>query len=141
MNDELQFTNEALRDRQDEVDRLNEFMTSVLGSMNSGIAVVDTDMKVLAWNARAADLWGIRADEAVDEHLLNLDIGLPVERLRQPLRRQLADGDQDAEVLVLDAINRRGRPLQVRVTLTHIVDHGQTNRAALLVMDVVEENA
>src|SRR5262249_8380776 len=61
MNDELQFSNESLRDRQDELDRLNDFMSSVLGSMNSGVAVVDGEMNVLAWNARAEDLWGVRA--------------------------------------------------------------------------------
>ena len=93
MNDELHFSNEALRDRQDEVDRLNKFMTSVLGSMNSGVAVVDSDMKILAWNAKAEDLWGVRADEALGRHLLNLDIGLPLDGLRQPLRKQLDGSD------------------------------------------------
>ena len=60
MNDELHYSNEALRERQEEVDRLNRFMTSVLGSMDAGVAVVDADMQVLAWNTRAEDLWGVR---------------------------------------------------------------------------------
>jgi two-component system CheB/CheR fusion protein len=139
MNDELQITNEALRDRQDEVDRLNRFMTSVLGSMNSGVAVVDADLRLLAWNARAEDLWGVRADEAVGEHLMNLDIGLPVEKLRQPLRAQLADGDSEPHTLVVDAVNRRGRRVRVRVALTRIHSEGDESPAALLDMDVTEE--
>jgi len=137
MNDELQFSNEALRDRQDEVEHLNRFMGAVLGSMNSGVAVVDGDMQILAWNTRAEDLWGVRTDEAVGEHLMNLDIGLPVEQLRQPLRAQLNDPETDPAELVLDAVNRRGRALQVRVTLTHIRDHGETTPAAMIAMDVV----
>lgn len=138
MNDELQFSNEALRDRQDEVERLNRFMTAVLGSMNSGVAVVDADMQILAWNSRAEELWGVRTDEAVGEHLMNLDIGLPLEQLRQPIRTQFADGSAEPSVLVLDAVNRRGRALQVHVTLTHIRDHGAAAPAAMLVMDVVD---
>jgi two-component system, chemotaxis family, CheB/CheR fusion protein len=137
MNDELQFINDALRDRQDEVERLNRFTTAVLGSMHSGVVVVDGDMQILAWNGRAEDLWGIRTDEAVGEHLMNLDIGLPVEQLRQPIRSQLANTDTEPAELVLDAVNRRGRHLQVRVTLTLIQDHGASAPAAMLVMDAV----
>ncbi len=137
MNDELQFSNDALRDRQDEVERLNRFMAAVLGSMNSGVAVVDSDMQILAWNTRAEDLWGVRTDEAVGEHLMNLDIGLPVEQLRQPLRSQLATPDGDPSMQVLEAVNRRGKSLQVQVTLTHIRDHGEAAPAAMLVMDVL----
>jgi two-component system CheB/CheR fusion protein len=139
MNDELQFSNEALRDRQDEVERLNRFMASVLGSMNSGVAVVDADMQILAWNSRAEDLWGVRTDEAVGEHLMNLDIGLPVEQLRQPIRSQFATGDPEPSTLVLQAVNRRGKALQMQVTLTHIRDHGGAAPAAMLVMDVLDE--
>jgi two-component system, chemotaxis family, CheB/CheR fusion protein len=138
MNDELQLSNESLRDRQEEVDRLNQFMGSVLSSMNSGVAVVDSDMRLLAWNARAEDLWGVRTDEALNEHLMNLDIGLPVEQLRQPIRSQLADPDLEPQAVLLPAVNRRGRKVQVRVTLTHIRDRGESTPAAMLVMDVLD---
>ena len=138
MNDELQYSNEALREGQDEVQRLNRFMAAVLGSMNSGIAVVDADMQVLAWNSRAEDLWGVRTDEAVGEHLMNLDVGLPVERLRQPIKAQFSSDGHDPSAVVLDAVNRRGRSLQVHVTLTHILDHGGAAPATMLVMDVVD---
>jgi two-component system CheB/CheR fusion protein len=137
MNDELQFSNEALRDRQDEVGRLNQFMSAVLGSMNSGLVVVDSELAVLAWNYQAEDLWGVRADEAVGAHLLDLDIGLPTGELRGPLRRLLGDSKAAPEVAVLDAVNRRGRAVRVRVTATHIRDHGRTPPAAVLVMEVV----
>jgi two-component system CheB/CheR fusion protein len=105
--------------------------------MNSSVVVVDNDMQILAWNTRAEDLWGVRTDEAVGEHLMNLDIGLPVEQLRQPIRAQLADGVAEPAELLLEAVNRRGRQVQVRVTLTHISDHGGAAPAAMLVMDVV----
>jgi two-component system CheB/CheR fusion protein len=137
MNDELQFTNDALRDHQDEVDRVNKFMTSVLSSMNSGVAVVGTDLQILAWNARAEDLWGIRTDEAVGAHLFNLDIGLPLEALRQPLKQLLGGADGEPVQVDLDAINRRGRALKVRVTLSGLRENGE-EPAAMLMMDVTE---
>jgi len=137
MNDELQLGNEALRERQDEVDQLNAFMSAVLGGMNAGVAVVDPEGRLLAWNARAEDLWGVRADEAVGAPLLELDIGLPVDRLREPIAAQLHDGDQRPATLVLDAVNRRGRPVRVKVTLTKVMDQ-QPNVAAMLVMDLVD---
>jgi two-component system CheB/CheR fusion protein len=114
-------------------------MGAVLGSMNSGVAVVDGDMEILAWNSRAEDLWGVRTDEAVGAHLMNLDIGLPVEKLRQPLRAQLADPESPVHEEVVKAVNRRGKPLEVRVTLTHLQDHGQATPCAILVMDVMPD--
>ena len=95
----------------------------------------------MAWNARAEDLWGVRNEEAMGEHLLNLDIGLPVEQLRMPIRQQLTDIDAAPTAVTLDAVNRRGRAVQVKVTLTHIRDHGQSTPAAMLVMDVVDSAA
>jgi two-component system, chemotaxis family, CheB/CheR fusion protein len=135
MNDELQGSNSALRDHQEEVDRLNRFMGSVLGSMSSGVAVVDAELRVMAWNARAEDLWGLRNEEVVGEHLMNLDIGLPVERLRQVLRSQLTDAAAEPESVELEAVNRRGRRIDLRVTVTHVPRDGASPAAAMLVMD------
>ena len=139
MNDELQFSNDALRDRQDEVDRLNMFNSAVLGSMNSGVAVVDHELKVLAWNARSEDLWGVRTDEALGDHLLNLDIGLPLEKLRQPMRQHIAEELDETQTFVLDAVNRRGRQIRVRTNLTLIRDHGGASPALMLIMESVDD--
>jgi len=141
MNDELHFSNEALREGQDEVARLNRFMVSVLSSMHSGVVVVDPDLHILAWNARSEDLWGIRGDEAVGQHLMNLDIGLPVERLHGPLRSRLTDGGSPPETVEVEAVNRRGRPVAVRVTVTDILDeYGGQVTAAMLLMDATERS-
>ncbi len=63
--------------------------------------VLDGDLRVQAWNASAEELWGLRLDEVRGHHFLNLDIGLPVEQLRAPMRGCLI-GDTNHEV-VLDA--------------------------------------
>ena len=126
MNDELHSTNEELRDRTQEVGDLNQFMESVLGNLRAGVAVVDPELRILAWNSRSEDLWGVRSDEAMGQHLLNLDIGLPVERLRPLLRRQVSrTPERDHEGLELSAVNRRGKPVTVRVTVTPVAHPGR----------------
>ncbi len=85
-NEELQTINDELRQRSDDLHSANAFLGSVLGSLRSGVAVFDRDLTVLSWNSPAQDLWGLRADEVLGHHLFNLEIGLPVERLRPLLR-------------------------------------------------------
>lgn len=105
--------NDELRERTDETLQTNSFLGSVLSSIHQGVIVVDKTLRVVAWSRRAADLWGLRDDEVEGEHLLNLDIGISVQRLRDPVRRILA-GDA-ADVLELDGHDRRGKPLHVRI--------------------------
>jgi two-component system CheB/CheR fusion protein len=138
MNDELHLSNSALRERQDEVDRLNRFMSSVLGSLRAGVAVVGPDLRVLAWNASAEDLWGIREDEAEGQDLFNLDIGLPMEELKPLLRRQFGSDGAHDESLRLAAVNRRGRPLQLQVTVSPLAAVPNEQRGAILLMDVLD---
>jgi two-component system CheB/CheR fusion protein len=141
MNDELQAANEELRTSTDEVGSLNQFMQGVLSSFRAGLVVLDRDQRVLVWNAAAEDLWGLRQDEVQGQHLLNLDIGLPVSHLHPLLRRQTsgigADGARH-ESIELDATNRRGRPLRVRVTVSAFLP-GPGERGAVVLMDPVDE--
>jgi two-component system, chemotaxis family, CheB/CheR fusion protein len=71
---------------------------------------------VQVWNHRAEDLWGLRQDEAVEHHLLSLDIGLPVEQLAGPLRTVLS-GSSGREHAMLEAVNRRGRTIACVTTI------------------------
>jgi two-component system CheB/CheR fusion protein len=126
-NDELQSINDQLRISTDRLDEANAFMEAVLTSLRAGVAVVDRDLRIRMWNRRAEDLWGPRAGEVIGQHFLNLDIGLPIERLRPLLRDALGSGGASAEVSV-DAVNRRGRPVVVRVACTPL--HGMDGQAA-----------
>jgi two-component system CheB/CheR fusion protein len=136
MNDELQSSNDELRDRTSEVGRLNQFMEGVFTGLRAGMAVVDRDLRVQVWNRRAEDLWGIRRDEAVDQHLLNLDIGLPLDQLKPGLRQMLSGPTEDHEQVVLDAVNRRGRQVRVVITLTPLRrDVGDEPAGVIVIMD------
>jgi two-component system CheB/CheR fusion protein len=134
MNDELQATNEELRDRTTEISSLNRFMESILGSLGAAVIVVNRDMVVQVWNRQAEDLWGLREDETIGEHFLNLDSGLPTEQLKPLVRGVMFDGEPSTEHL-FEAVNRRGRAVELRVTASPLIADGQEPTGALLLME------
>ena len=137
-NEELQTINEEARERGDQLGELNSFLESILTPLRSAVAVVDRDLHVRKWSRRAEDLWGLRSDEVVQKNFLNLDIGLPVERLRAPIRSCLG-GEAEFLDLTLDATNRRGRAVQVRVTCTPLTSTPpDTARGVILVMEELD---
>jgi two-component system CheB/CheR fusion protein len=137
-NDELQSINEQLQVSSELLDDANAFLETVLANLRAGVAVVDRDMRVRSWNRRAEDLWGMRSAEVIGEHFLNLDIGLPFESLRPLLRAASAPGGAAAEI-VLAAVNRRGRPITVRVACTPLQHrNGRSSDGAIVVMESAE---
>jgi two-component system CheB/CheR fusion protein len=118
-NEEMHTVNEELRERGEELNEANTYLASILGSLRSGVIVVDRELLVRVWNRSSEEEWGLRAEEVVGKHLLNLDIGLPLEELREPLRRLVGVPDGH-ELTELDAVNRRGRAVRIRVTLTSL---------------------
>jgi two-component system, chemotaxis family, CheB/CheR fusion protein len=135
-NDELQSINDQLRISSTQLDEANDFLETVLTSMEAGVAVVDPDLRIRMWNRRAEDLWGLRSGEVIGQHFLNLDIGLPIERLRPILRAALGADATGAELQV-DAVNRRGRAISVRVACTPLRrrEGGIQPEGAIIVME------
>jgi two-component system CheB/CheR fusion protein len=133
-NDELQIINEALRERSTELNDVNDFLESVLTAFTVGVIVVDLELLVLAWNAAAQELWGVRGDEAEGRHLLNLDVGLPADVLRPLVRDALNEPDSATETLV-EAVNRRGRAITVRLICSALRGPDGRQRGALLTME------
>ena len=133
-NEELESVNDALRRRGYEVDKANAFLGSILSSLRAGVVVVNTELIVVEWNRRAEDLWGVRAEEARGQHILNIDIGLPVHELAQPLRECIQGGSDEYSQLV-SATNRRGRSIVCRVGITGIRLPDGTSTGAVLAME------
>jgi two-component system CheB/CheR fusion protein len=141
MNEELQSTNEELETINDELSQrtaeLNSskaFLETILGNLHGGLVVVDRDFHILTWSSQMEDLWGLRAEEIMGQSLLGLDIGLPVEKLKQPIRFIL-DGASEAEEIVLTAVNRRGKSFQCQVTFTPFSSNGKERQGAVMMMD------
>ncbi len=127
MNEELQSTNEELETinvelqvRTAELDAANLMLESILSRSQIGVIVVDRELRVMVWNRRSEDLWGLRGSEVQNQYLLNLDFGLPVEELRQAIRTCLADPEARTHVQVR-ALNRRGRQVMCTVTCDPLV--------------------
>ncbi|MGN6791078.1 MAG: CheR family methyltransferase [Streptosporangiaceae bacterium] len=142
MNEELQSTNEELetinnelRERSSEVTELNQFLQAILGSLKSAVIVLGTQMEVKAWNRQAEELWGLRSDEVLGHHFLNLDIGFPVDALRRQVRDCLAGREQRAQ-LVKNAVNRRGRAIETTVNVSCLIGDEATT-GVILMMDAV----
>jgi two-component system, chemotaxis family, CheB/CheR fusion protein len=133
-NDELQAINDELQDRTSELDRTNEFLEAILTSLRAGVVVVGEGLTVQVWSHQAEELWGLRRDEAVGQHLLNLDIGLPLDEVRPVVRSTLA-GESGSQEVTLTAVNRRGRSIDVRVVASALHGPDDAVVGAILTME------
>ena len=142
MNEELQSTNSELETlgreqgvRSEELDRVNMFLEGILGNLGIGVAVLDREQLVQVWNASSTDLWGLRSDEVEGKPLMALDINLPLDQLRDPLRNALGPDGEVTEITV-DAVDRRGKSIQCWVKVLPLRSaKGGTYGAILLMAD------
>ncbi len=132
-NAELQSINTDLRARTDEVNKLNTFLLAITGNIELGAVVLDPDMRVLVWNERAADLWGLRSDEVIGKSFFDLDIGLPSMDLKTMVRGVLGGAPTHDEATV-EALSRRGRDIRVRVAAYTLSD-GERQGGVVVVME------
>ncbi len=131
MNEELQSTNEELGSINDQLrlrgvqlDEVNQFLESILAGLRGGVAVLDQQMRVKVWSRHAEDLWGVRAAEAINARLSELDIGLPLADVAPLIEATLAFPAKTQERTIV-ATNRRGKQIECRVAASPLVgsDH------------------
>ncbi len=138
-NQELQTINDEVRERSDRVNELNAFLESILTSLRGGVVMLDRELQIHKWNPRAEDMWGLRSDEVLHRNFLNLDIGLPVEQLKAPIKACLTEQGGFHELMV-PATNRRGKPIRVKVTCTQLAGPtGEEPQGVILVMEETDE--
>jgi two-component system CheB/CheR fusion protein len=137
-NEEMETVNEEMRERTDELNQSNAFLESILSGIRLGVMVVDQDLKIQEWNPKSEALWGLRQGEVEGQNLLNLDIGLPVDQLKQPIRACLS-GEQETRELVLSARNRRGKSISCHVTCTPLISQTDGIRGVILLMEEGDE--
>ncbi len=61
-----------LRTKAEEVERMRQFSENILESLNDGLAVIDRNGRVVRWNRRLEELYGLRHEEAVGRLLDDL---------------------------------------------------------------------
>ncbi|QYC45660.1 Chemotaxis protein methyltransferase [Nonomuraea coxensis DSM 45129] len=139
-NHELQQINDALTARTVELDAANRFVSSVARSLGDAVVVLDGRLRVIVWSPGAEELWGVRAGEAVGENLAALGVGLPLDVLTPRLRAALtgsARPDGEAGGLVLDAVDRGGRPAALSVRLSRLRTENDDTHGLIMVMNVL----
>ena len=99
--------------------------------LGSAVLVVNRELQIQRWNTEARDLWGLTEDEVRGSHLLNLDIGLPVDQLRTRIKAVFNGESTDGE-LMIPAVNRRGRPIECRVQFSPLDGSGQVTGVIVL---------
>jgi two-component system NtrC family sensor kinase len=77
--------------KADELDRMREFSENILESLNDGLAVLDRDDRVVRWNRRLEELYGVRHEVAVGKRLEQILDPAIFEILRSG-RRESPDG-------------------------------------------------
>ena len=132
-NEELETMNEELPRRTRELNDVNSILETILTTIGVAVAVLDRNQRVQIWNGKARELWGLTAEEVEDAHLMSLDIGLPVENVRQQVRDTLA-GRSQREELVLEATNRRGEGFMCRVTFLPLGGTGDGNVSGVIMI-------
>jgi two-component system CheB/CheR fusion protein len=109
-------------------------MESVLRSLQLGVVVVDTELRVKMWYGRSEELWGLRPAEVYEQPLMSLDIGLPLPQTRK-LVREAFNGPGDVHEAVVTATNRRGRTIRCRIVASTLNLTGETGRGVVLLME------
>ena len=145
MNEELQSTNEELetindevRQRSDDLNQANRFLGSVLTSLQSGVAVVDRELRLLAWNRKAEELWGLRGAE--------VSRGASAEPRHRPpgpappARPQgLPERPEPVRADAPRGVNRRGRKIACQVTCTPLLGREASVAGAILLMEEIDD--
>jgi two-component system CheB/CheR fusion protein len=133
-NEELQTMNDELRNRSTELNSNNAFLEAIFTGLRSAVVVLDRELRVQVWNAGALELWGVRPEEAHRASFFNLDIGLSVGELHQPIREILSGATPHRE-LTLDATNRRGKAIRCHIAIAPLVGAEKSVSGAILMMD------
>jgi len=144
MNEELQSTNEelrtindVLRQRTDDLDTANSFLESILSSLRASAVVLDQNCNILIWNRMAEETWGLRADEVKGTSFFDLDIGLEVTKLKEPILACLVSGS--SHETMMNARNRRGRAIRCHITINRQESAQRKDRRVVLLMEETDE--
>ncbi|WP_438292634.1 CheR family methyltransferase [Streptomyces sp. HUAS TT7] len=130
-NEELETMNDEMRIRTEELDEVRAFLEAVLTSIAAGVVVLDSDLKVKSWNRGAVDLWGLRADEVLNEPFFSLDFGLPTEVL-QPVVAECLTSHKRSGPIGVQSLSRIGRPITCDVFCSPFDGH---NGGVVLMME------
>jgi two-component system CheB/CheR fusion protein len=143
MNEELQSTNAELQATSDQLEQRAQdladttaFLNSLVESLEAAVVVLGRDLSVQLWSDKAYELWGLKPEEAIGQSFFELDIGLPVDELREPVAAALAGAEERSEAVV-DAVNRRGKAFRCQVSCRTPASAATGPRGVVLLFEVL----
>lgn len=92
------------REAEIKLRELEEFFENIAYSINSAIAVVDKDGKVLTWNEKASMLWGISKEDALGNSIYDIEFSQWLAFVPQSLMQSVEDGQErrDTDIGIFD---------------------------------------
>ncbi len=109
-----------LTNKADELERMREFSENIVESLNDGLAVVNRDDRIVRWNRRLEELYGVRHEQAVTRRLDEIFDPAFLEVLRAA-RRESPEGTALYRVPLVTR-HEGVRPLLVNVATTPLRD-------------------
>jgi two-component system CheB/CheR fusion protein len=138
-NEEMESINEELRIQAEQSSSYRLYLESVLRSMNGGIIVLDQKHSIQSWNRWSENSWGLRAEEIIGTSFEALDIGLPVHLLREAMT-SVQTGQEEQREQMIEGLDRRGRRILCRVTISSLLDEtGAGHGLVLVFQDLTDE--
>jgi two-component system, NtrC family, sensor kinase len=102
-----------LRMKAEEVDRMREFSENILESLNDGLAVLNRDDRVVRWNRRLEELYGVRHENSVDRRIDEIF----EEGFSDTLRAARRESPEGATIYRVPLVTRHDPPRRVLVNL------------------------
>jgi PAS domain S-box-containing protein len=122
-----------LRTKADEVDRMRQFSENILESLNDGLAVLDRNGRVVRWNRRLEELYGVRHELAVGRPLDQL-FDAPVVEMFRASAVESPEGATYYRV-PLTTRHETARRLLVNVAATPLRDAHEAITGTIVIME------
>ena len=128
-----------LRVKADELDRMREFSENILESLNDGLAVLNHEDRIVRWNRRLEELYGVRHEAAVGRRIDEVFDAAFFDALRGA-RQESPEG---AAVYRVQLITRHdpARRLLVNLATTPLRDSDGAIGGTILVIEDISSRA
>jgi PAS domain S-box-containing protein len=119
--------------KADELARLREYSENILESLNDGLLVVDRNDRIVRWNRRLEELYGLRHEEAHGRHLA----AVFDEGFREVLRSARTEAPDGAALYRVPLTTRHADPrrLLVNVATTPLRESGGAVAGTIVVVE------
>ena len=106
------------------------------GVCETGVAVLDRELRISTWNSKMEDLWGLCREDVYGKHFANLDIGLSFDEIAPSVRACIATSEEGE--LTMECRNRLGKAVTCRVSVIPLRNEPtEPNRGIIVTVEEV----